>query len=371
MKRAPSVATAENTENIEKFIGTGYDMVKLVGNNLTTIVAIGNSLTVLQAVYDALPDLLEPTIAEITGLTAELASKLTADSDLSWGKLTGVPATFVATAHAHEISDIVGLVDALVAGGNSWGSITGSLATQADLVAALGLKADISSLGTAAEASTADFATAAQGLLAGSALQAGAQIPWTDITSKPTFAAVATSGSASDLSTGTLPAARFDDTAHGSRGGGTLHPVAIAAGAAGFMSGADKTKLDAISGTNTGDQTSIAGITGTKAQFDAAVTDGNFLYVGDAPTAHTHLLAAGATDVTITAANLNALDDGLDTALHFHAADRARANHTGTQLAATISDFSTAVALVPVVVANTAKPTVGLAIALRFGAFIN
>jgi hypothetical protein len=36
------------------------------------------------------------------------------------------------------------------------------------------------------------------------------------------------------------------------------------------------------SGTNTGDQTSIVGITGTKAQFDTAVTDGNFLYVGDA-----------------------------------------------------------------------------------------
>jgi hypothetical protein len=34
-------------------------------------------------------------------------------------------------------------------------------------------------------------------------------------------------------------------------------------------------------GTNTGDQTSIVGITGTKAEFDAAVTDGNILYVGD------------------------------------------------------------------------------------------
>jgi hypothetical protein len=113
---------------------------------------------------------------------------------------------------------------------------------------------------------------------------------------------------------------------------------------------------------------SASDLTGTKAQFDAAVTDGNFMYAGDAPTAHTHLLAAGATDVTITAANLNALDDGLDTTLHFHAADRARGVHTGTQLAATISDFSTAVALVPEV---AAKPTVGLAIALRFGAFIN
>ena len=156
------------------------------------------------------------------------------------------------------------------------------------------------------------------------------------------LAAIAFSGSASDLTAGTLPAARFDDTAHGARAGGSLHPVAIAAGAAGFMSGADKTKLDAISGSNTGDQTSIVGITGTKAQFDAAVTDGNIMYVGDAPTAHTHLLAAGATDVTITAANLNALDDGLDTTLHFHAADRSRANHTGTQLAATISDLTEA-----------------------------
>jgi len=57
---------------------------------------------------------------------------------------------------------------------------------------------------------------------------------------------------------------------------------------------------------------------------------------------HTHLLISGATDVTITAANLNSLDDGVNSALHFHDVDRARANHTGTQLAATISDFSEA-----------------------------
>jgi len=44
-----------------------------------------------------------------------------------------------------------------------------------------------------------------------------------------------------------------------------------------------------ISGTNTGDQTSISGITGTKAQFNTAVTDGDFLYIGDAPSAHTHV----------------------------------------------------------------------------------
>jgi hypothetical protein len=36
-----------------------------------------------------------------------------------------------------------------------------------------------------------------------------------------------------------------------------------------------------LTGTNTGDQTSIVGITGTKTEFDTACTDGNFLYVGD------------------------------------------------------------------------------------------
>lgn len=60
------------------------------------------------------------------------------------------------------------------------------------------------------------------------------------------LAAIAASGSATDLGAGTLPAARFDDTAHGARAGGTLHANVVAAGAAGFMIGADKTKLDGM-----------------------------------------------------------------------------------------------------------------------------
>ena len=59
------------------------------------------------------------------------------------------------------------------------------------------------------------------------------------------LAAVATSGSASDLSAGTLPAARFSDAAHGTRAGGTLHPDATTS-VSGFMSGADKTKLNGV-----------------------------------------------------------------------------------------------------------------------------
>ncbi len=56
---------------------------------------------------------------------------------------------------------------------------------------------------------------------------------------------------ANDIQVGILAS----DVQHGARGGGTQHAVVVAAGAAGFMSGADKTKLDAITGTNTGDQT--------------------------------------------------------------------------------------------------------------------
>lgn len=58
--------------------------------------------------------------------------------------------------------------------------------------------------------------------------------------------------------------------------GGAAHANVVAAGAAGFMTGADKTKLDAISGTNTGDQTSIVGITGTLAEFNTALTGADF-----------------------------------------------------------------------------------------------
>jgi hypothetical protein len=57
-------------------------------------------------------------------------------------------------------------------------------------------------------------------------------------------------------------------------------------------------------GTNTGDQTTIVGITGTKAEFDTAVTDGNFLYVGDVVSNATHtgeVTGSGALTVDKTA----------------------------------------------------------------------
>ena len=51
------------------------------------------------------------------------------------------------------------------------------------------------------------------------------------------------------------------------------------------------------------------------------------------------------------------LTDGGDTTLHYHASDRARANHTGTQASSTISDFDTEVSNNTDVTANTSKVT--------------
>ena len=73
-----------------------------------------------------------------------------------------------------------------------------------------------------------------------------------------------------------------------------------------YVTDAEKVVIGNTSGTNTGDQTSIVGITGTKAQFDTAVTDGNFMYIGDAPTAHTQT-ASDITDFDTEVANNSAV----------------------------------------------------------------
>jgi hypothetical protein len=75
--------------------------------------------------------------------------------------------------------------------------------------------------------------------------------------------------------------------------------------------------------------------------------------------AYTHLTAANHTDLT----------DGANSALHYHDTDRARVNHTGTQLASTISDFDAQVATTAALKVNnlsdlanaaTARTNIGL-----------
>jgi hypothetical protein len=64
-------------------------------------------------------------------------------------------------------------------------------------------------------------------------------------------------------------------------------------------------------------------------------------------------IEAGAEVNNISDANATDLTDGGASTLHYHASDRDRANHTGTQTASTISDFDTEVSNNTDVAANT------------------
>lgn len=79
-----------------------------------------------------------------------------------------------------------------------------------------------------------------------------------------------------------------------------------------YVTDAQLVVIGNTSGTNTGDQASIVGITGTKSQFDTAVTDGNFVYVGDNISVLTndagYVNDLGDLGVTASAAELNILD---------------------------------------------------------------
>lgn len=110
------------------------------------------------------------------------------------------------------------------------------------------------------------------------------------------------------------------------------------------------------SGTNTGDQTSIVGITGTTAQFNTALSDGDFAtgggtatgtntgdqtitLTGDVTGSGTGSFAATIATGVIVNADINA---SAAIALSKLATDPlARANHTGTQAVSTISDATT------------------------------
>jgi hypothetical protein len=147
------------------------------------------------------------------------------------------------------------------------------------------------------------------------------------------LAAVATSGSATDLTTGTLPAARFNDAAHGARAGGTLHADATTS-VSGFMSGADKTKLNGVATgatANSPDATLLARANHTGTQASTTISD--FAEAVDDRVAA--LLVAGA-NVTLSyndagnALTISAAGGGGATNLSYDAATRVVASDTGT-----------------------------------------
>lgn len=132
-------------------------------------------------------------------------------------------------------------------GGGTWGSITGTLSAQTDLQTALDAKVDENVAITGATKTKITYD--AKGLV--------------------TAGADATTADIADSSNKR------------------------------YVTDAQLVVIGNTSGTNTGDQTSIVGITGTKAQFDTAVTDGNFLYVGDV-TQYTDEMAQDAVGTILT-----------------------------------------------------------------------
>ena len=78
-------------------------------------------------------------------------------------------------------------------------------------------------------------------------------------------------------------------------------------------------------------------------QPDATTSVKGVVKMSVAPVSPTAPIAVGDNDTRLTsAANMTDLTDGGDTTLHYHAADRARANHTGTQTLNTILESGTA-----------------------------
>ena len=126
------------------------------------------------------------------------------------------------------------------------------------------------------------------------------------------------------------------DAQHGSRGGGTQHAAVIAAGAAGFMSGADKTKLDGIAtgATNTA-LTASAPADVTKAAAGVGVAT-------DAARAdHKHDVSTAA-PTTIDAANSEGTSTSLARADHTHDhGSQTVGTHHAVVIAAGASGFMT------------------------------
>lgn len=109
---------------------------------------------------------------------------------------------------------------------------------------------------------------------------------------------------------------------------------------------AEKSKLAAIEANATADQTGAE----IKSLYEAELDTNAYT---DAEKSKLAGVEVGAEVNNISDLNATDLTDAGDSSLHFHSTDRARANHTGTQAAATISDFDTEVSNNTDVSANT------------------
>lgn len=117
---------------------------------------------------------------------------------------------------------------------------------------------------TSTTPATVKVATAASPSPTWSTVSSGGAVAWADITGKPST---------------------FSPSTHASShvtGGSDVIATAVAGGNAGLLSGADKTKLDNTSGTNTGDQSSVTGNAGSATALQTARTINGVSFDGTA-----------------------------------------------------------------------------------------
>ena len=206
-------------------------------------------------------------------------------------------------------------------GSVAWGGITGTLSAQADLQSALDWKQPLSAILTG---TTASF-TAAQGTkLAG--IAAGATVNQTDA----------------------FLLSRANHT--GTQDVSTITGLGTLATQSGTFSGTS-------SGTNTGDQTSIVGITGTLAEFNAALIGADFTTGGGTATGtntgdQTTITGnAGSATVLQTGRTLSITGDLAWTSPSFDGSGNVSAAGTLATVNANVGTFGSA-SLVPVVTVN-------------------
>jgi len=321
----------------------------------------------------------------------------TATSSAAWGAITGTLASqtdLQSALDAKQVALVSGANIKTVNGSNILGA--GDLVVSSSI--ADGDKGDITVSGSgatwtidAAAVSLSKMADLATSTILGRAT-AGTGVPEAlsaaQVRTLLGLATVATSGSAADLGTGTLPAARLPAFGSGdvsfaaSGGAGTIAAGAVTLAKQANMATASvvyrktagagapevqtlatlKTDLG-LTGTNSGDQTiTLTGmVTGsgtgsfatslgsfTKAQLDAAVSDGNVLYVGDVTTNATHTGdATGATALTLATVNANVGSFGSATQVATFTVDgkgrTTAAGNTTIAIASTaITDFNSA-----------------------------
>ena len=186
------------------------------------------------------------------------------------------------------------------AGGGSWGSITGTLSSQTDLQTALNAKQNTITTGTTLQYFKGDFSlgtfptalssfTNDLGNYGGFLTDAPSDGStygrknglWATIAGggDMVLASAQTNSGVKTFLDGTMGlrnvANTFTSVFQNANTAARTYTLKDASGTIAFTTDITGTN----SGTNTGDQTSIVGITGTKAQFNTAVTDGDIIYL--------------------------------------------------------------------------------------------